>query len=270
MCGEKSAKDKDQETGTGSPPRVRGKGFFTKTATRQTRITPACAGKSGRVLLLRAEQKDHPRVCGEKQIADAQKEIKVGSPPRVRGKEVQRAGDGRRDGITPACAGKRARPPCCPPCGRDHPRVCGEKSTVRLSPWMIVGSPPRVRGKGHGHLQGHGACGITPACAGKRLGTHDAGCYPQDHPRVCGEKLICRFSQKTLLGSPPRVRGKARRPLCGAVPSRITPACAGKSQVHNVQDGLGQDHPRVCGEKSGIAAPRATNIGSPPRVRGKD
>ena len=71
-------------------------------------------------------------------------------------------------GITPACAGKSAKPaqPLLPV--RDHPRVCGEKCGYILDLLGGVGSPPRVRGKAFlagAHIYHYR---ITPACAGKR------------------------------------------------------------------------------------------------------
>ena len=50
----------------------------------------------------------------------------------------------------------------------------------------------------------------------------------------------------------------------------ITPACAGKSVFDVVIDALCKDHPRVCGEKLHIDAFGFLQVGSPPRVRGKD
>ena len=60
--------------------------------------------------------------------------------------------------------------------------------------------------------------------------------------------------------------GAAKRPL---PLSRITPACAGKTQSQGIAPATCQDHPRVCGENGAVPrAPRETR-GSPPRVRGK-
>ena len=35
--------------------------------------------------------------------------------------------------------------------------------------------------------------GITPACAGKSKKDTHAAKEAKDHPRVCGEKLVCTF-----------------------------------------------------------------------------
>ena len=73
-----------------------------------------------------------------------------------------------------------------------------------------------------------------------------------------------------LLGSPPRMRGKARG--CDTQPGdiRITPAYAGKSARAFANSIRSRDHPRVCGEKA-IASSKVLSIkGSPPRMRGKE
>ena len=51
----------------------------------------------------------------------------------------------------------------------DYPRVCGEKGLRIPIDEDVMGSPPRVRGKGdliHITKRKHG---ITPACAGKSV-----------------------------------------------------------------------------------------------------
>ena len=51
--------------------------------------------------------------------------------------------------------------------------------------------------------------GITPAYAGKSfLSTFRAFCN-QDHPRLCGEKLLLYVPLPAGIGSPPPMRGKA-------------------------------------------------------------
>ena len=50
---------------------------------------------------------------------------------------------------------------------------------------------------------------------------------------------------------------------------RITPACAGKSDVKAADVSIDWDHPRVCGEKTVMGETVTPGQGSPPRVRGK-
>ena len=173
-------------------------------------------------------------------------------------------------GITPACAGKSVSAGRSPALVRDHPRVCGEKLRHRKGRRQHVGSPPRVRGKVNMPLFWSLATGITPACAGKSCLTALAVFLCRDHPRVCGEKNQSVLLPPSLLGSPPRVRGKApgQRDPCQC--PGITPACAGKRSKSNSERLMIRDHPRVCGEKEKLWQRNTQVRGSPPRVRGKD
>ena len=131
---------------------------------------------------------------------------------------------------------------------------------------------------------------ITPAYAGKRNFWRLRCGSMWDHPRVCGEKFPGWELQKCVVGSPPRMRGKAGTESSTPTSARITPAYAGKRNGQSPTMLLRRDHPRVCGEKwpaalyeemeRGItpayAGKRActavcsTNAtGSPPRMRGK-
>ena len=72
--------------------------------------------------------RDHPRVCGEKLHRKLSATIFTGSPPRMRGKEIDQSGYKMKYGITPAYAGKRSRNRIDRHTPWDHPRVCGEKT----------------------------------------------------------------------------------------------------------------------------------------------
>ena len=74
------------------------------------RITPACAGKTPCPGERHRRGQDHPRVCGENMQDLKIFESAEGSPPRVRGKPQGGAAGRDARGITPACAGKTARP----------------------------------------------------------------------------------------------------------------------------------------------------------------
>ena len=131
-------------------------------------ITPAYAGKSRFPSSTAPYRRDHPRVCGEKSRVCRPRMPSRGSPPRMRGKVVQTAGDVLCHGITPACAGKRLRAQSgCKTLG-DHPRVCGEKPAAAHHSTLTRGSPPRVRGKAPMGPNNPLDVRITPACAGKR------------------------------------------------------------------------------------------------------
>ena len=127
VCGEKSGYDSTASACLGSPPRVRGKDFEVLRGIQDAGITPACAGKRSRGNLWTNLQRDHPRVCGEKDEFYDGVLIPEGSPPRVRGKDRKVDRDPHARGITPACAGKSRSPAWVNSLCQDHPRVCGEK-----------------------------------------------------------------------------------------------------------------------------------------------
>ena len=132
-------------------------------------ITPAYAGKRTLFCLAGRRNRDHPRVCGEKGRTGALDVVQRGSPPRMRGKVRELLFSFHCARITPAYAGKSAANTWITNKIKDHPRVCGEKLLMAISPMPLRGSPPRMRGKAaHPHLHPlHGR--ITPAYAGKRL-----------------------------------------------------------------------------------------------------
>ena len=85
----------------------------------------------------------------------------------MQGKEEEGELSARKDRITPAYAGKSLGQRGKVLCMGDHPRVCGEKALTFFQPSSVMGSPPRVRGKGVVHVRAQIGEGITPACAGK-------------------------------------------------------------------------------------------------------
>ena len=168
MCGEKVARLSAMLMPVGSPPRVRGKVQVCSGVVSEQRITPACAGKRFLESVHNRQKEDHPRVCGEKAVLPMWTNTRLGSPPRVRGKEKQDDDPPSASGITPACAGKSALQRRALRHDQDHPRVCGEKSARCRTCASARGSPPRVRGKGCELIANGTKTGITPACAGKR------------------------------------------------------------------------------------------------------
>ena len=170
-------------------------------------------------------------MCGEKHASRRQSIIGDGSPPRVRGEVYEVIEQAAEDGITPACAGRRCHGSAARGSGRDHPRVCGEKSARAAQRRRSPGSPPRVRGEEIRECSATTMRRITPACAGRSRVIGIQNNRYQDHPRVCGEKAPKHCVLKKGTGSPPRVRGEDQRALAGAVRGRITPACAGRRRT---------------------------------------
>ena len=146
----------------------------------------------------------------------------------------------------------------------------GEKQRALLVLEYAQGSPPRARGKVHENLRAGRDAGITPACAGKSIGSGLSRTHGRDHPRVRGEKIDKGVRIDETRGSPPRARGKAQEGICIVNCAGITPACAGKSAIWCIFRRITRDHPRVRGEKKNLVSDFRIGLGSPPRARGKE
>ena len=84
----------------------------------------------------------------------------------------------------------------------------GENLNVAMDANPILGSPPHGRGKGQVFRNACAGDGITPAWAGKSSCLQLLSGMPWDHPRVGGEKLGRMAVAISVIGSPPRGRGK--------------------------------------------------------------
>ena len=89
------------------------------------------------------------------------------------------------------------------------------------------------------------------------------------HPHVCGEKQSQAGMLMVMVGSSPRVWGKAFERLAKRLARRFIPTCVGKrrSLLSSFKDST--VHPHVCGEKISPLALLQEPFGSSPRVWGK-
>ena len=111
ICGEKGTIADYMGIPTGSPPHMRGKGAFQERMSNTAGITPAYAGKSQGSNDNVNQQRDHPRICGEKTLCFICFSPKKGSPPHMRGKARPVLQPRTHHRITPAYAGKRMPSP---------------------------------------------------------------------------------------------------------------------------------------------------------------
>ena len=88
---------------------MRGKAAIAGLVAAFVGITPAYAGKRSGIDFHRIENKDHPRLCGEKPIVHTRSSVFEGSPPPMRGKGVSGFSLTSVSRITPAYAGKRRK-----------------------------------------------------------------------------------------------------------------------------------------------------------------
>ena len=84
-----------------------------------------------------------------------------------------------------------------------------------------------------------------------------------------GEDSSPAKSSVALNGSPPHARGRQQLALCASPPSRITPACAGKTSSAPPLLACIWDHPRMRGEDLGLDGSHRLLYGSPPHARGR-
>ena len=153
-------------------------------------------------------------MCGNHSKTAASSWVNGGSPPRVREPQLKLNRKTDKDRIAPACAGTTKDDGYTMPIVWDHPRVCGNHSSMPYSTLSIRGSPPRVREPLQPLLRSVAAVRITPACAGTTQFADVPRSGVEDHPRVCGN----HYDIEAIDNSD----------------TRITPACAGTTY----RDGL--------------------------------
>ena len=108
---------------------------------------------------------------------------------------------------------------------------------TRLHPELVPhrGSPPHARGRQAQFDLADKARGITPACAGKTIGS--------------------MYATEPSCGSPPHARGRLTQLTNQLDSTGITPACAGKTFSTYRSVDLEPDHPRMRGEDRRVSAP---------------
>ncbi len=88
-----------------------------------------------------------------------------------------------------------------------------------------------MRGKGTAVYSVYDLYRITPAYAGKSTVGTKSVTDVEDHPRLCGEKLVQLVLLFDQMGSPPPMRGKAEALAVADLLVGITPAYAGKRNL---------------------------------------
>ena len=170
-------------------------------------IIPAYAGNTRLAAWSAGCRGDHPRVCGEHVRNSIVSWCSSGSSPRMRGTRVRPTGRRSALGIIPAYAGNTRATAARPQPTRDHPRVCGEHTTMATWFMPLPGSSPRMRGTRGFELGRLALHGIIPAYAGNTTAPCPRPCFRRDHPRVCGEHLRDMRRELGRWGSSPRMRG---------------------------------------------------------------
>ena len=124
----------------------------------------------------------------------------------------------------------------------------GEYYLSGFRPGNRLGSPPLARGILLSGLATYPSARITPACAGNTRYNNGIELRDRDHPRLRGEYPQRSPYQLRRRGSPPLARGIPVRNVKLVRRNRITPACAGNTQVPQIAKTSAEDHPRLRGE----------------------
>ena len=228
-CGEERACASVRAFRNGSAPRLRGRASKWVPAEVWHRISPAPAGKSAFRCHSSTVTPDQPRACGEEGEVSLCSLAHGGSAPRLRGRGGAGALSAEVQRISPAPAGKSRRAWRASRGGRDQPRACGEEEALHLAVGVEDGSAPRLRGRGRRRRAPRRSRRISPAPAGKREHQLPRLDVVGDQPRACGEELWPITAPVAILGSAPRLRGRASYATVVPIATRISPAPAGKS-----------------------------------------
>ena len=145
----------------------------------------------------------------------------------------------------------------------------GEENALKFRSTPVTGLPPRGRGRGGSAVSDRRQWGITPAWAGKSRCRCPWRAGSRDYPRVGGEERPPGASWATARGLPPRGRGRVVSVTVGMVGLRITPAWAGKRLAQARRHPRREDYPRVGGEEKVDSDKDSSNLGLPPRGRGR-
>ena len=105
VCGEHASIVGNIAFETGSSPRMRGAPIVQCENASKFGIIPAYAGSTAPTRWRRSATRDHPRVCGEHYLENAEKTVWSGSSPRMRGALCIHTIGGCTGGIIPAYAG---------------------------------------------------------------------------------------------------------------------------------------------------------------------
>ena len=206
MRGERDPRSSGYQIAPGSSPHARGTHRRTRNPPASGRFIPACAGNANIRSSTSYPASVHPRMRGERPHVSLMPIIEGGSSPHARGTLTHELAEPFHNRFIPACAGN-AWPSSPPPrCNTVHPRMRGERFTIRHQERPDAGS-----------------------CAGNAASYSARFLNMSVHPRMRGERFhpFCQPSRRP--GSSPHARGTHQHGHGAHRHARFIPACAGNA-----------------------------------------
>ena len=213
----------------GSSPHMRGTLLAHGVECAITGIIPAYAGNTFIPRSINIFSQDHPRICGEHCERTNASSLSTGSSPHMRGTHCKKSYYRGGKGIIPAYAGNTYPSAGIRSYTWDHPRICGEHSSVSGPSGNPLGSSPHMRGTRPNCRLRRSSSGIIPAYAGNTSALSPSGNRYRDHPRICGEHFQDFTAPSPSGGSSPHMRGTLIAVRDVACPIGIIPAYAGNT-----------------------------------------
>ena len=231
-------------------------------------IIPAYAGNTFIPRSINIFSQDHPRICGEHCERTNASSLSTGSSPHMRGTHCKKSYYRGGKGIIPAYAGNTYPSAGIRSYTWDHPRICGEHSSVSGPSGNPLGSSPHMRGTRPNCRLRRSSSGIIPAYAGNTWTPSISPALPWDHPRICGEHSRGLRRMTVARGSSPHMRGTLHKRDYRFPRWRIIPAYAGNTSALSPSGNRYRDHPRICGEHFQDFTAPSPSGGSSPHMRG--
>ena len=249
LCGDRWVGMARRFVPIGSSPPVRGSVPTISDIDEGDRFIPACAGIGPPVPSLVCNGSVHPRLCGDRCVFISRPPLVCGSSPPVRGSDEAGNAVDRAERFIPACAGIGCVSIFSRSWSAVHPRLCGDRASLRSTDWNIHGSSPPVRGSGVSRPDRVSIERFIPACAGIGRACLSSSRLDPVHPRLCGDRLFTAGRTKRDAGSSPPVRGSVDSIKSKARILRFIPACAGIGSLTRSKQLSAAVHPRLCGDR---------------------
>ena len=233
------------------------------------RNIPTRVGKTSPVQIHSVTQTEHPHACGENGPAAVHRALVLGTSPRVWGKRRLDVVEAVGVRNIPTRVGKTHGLREWTPRWSEHPHACGENLGCGLLRADALGTSPRVWGKPEDvHVQELVARNI-PTRVGKTRPARWWESPRTEHPHACGENLRPCPPRLCGYGTSPRVWGKRNQRRGNTEEERNIPTRVGKTLTNAMRARCTPEHPHACGENLTCADKFYQEVGTSPRVWGK-